>query len=130
MGRLPYFMYGVLFYLVFFLTFLCAIGFVGNLLVPKAIDSVPLGSIAAALLVDTTLRGIFAVQHKVMARPAFKDWWTRWIPRPIERSTYVSLSSLALILLFWQWRPLGGATGTVDNEPGCGALPALFALGW
>lgn len=129
MGRLPYFRYAVLCYLVFLQTFLYAIGFVGNLLVPKAIDSVPLGSIAAALHVDTTLLGIFAVQHKVMARPAFKDWWTRWIPRPIERSTYVSLSSLALILLFWQWRPLGGDR-TVDNEPGCGALSALFALGW
>ena len=87
MGRLPYFVYGVPCYLVFFPTFLYAIGVVGNLVVPKAIDSVRLGSIAAALLIDRTLLGIFAVQHSVMARLAFKDWWTRWVPRPIERST-------------------------------------------
>ncbi|MHB8446920.1 MAG: methanethiol S-methyltransferase [Rudaea sp.] len=130
MGRLLAFVYGVLCYLIFFATFLYAIGFVGGVLVPKGIDSAPAADFGTALLIDASLLGVFAVQHSLMARPAFKRWWTRFVPEAIERSTYVLFSSLALILLFWQWRPLGGTIWHVDNEIGRDVLWALFALGW
>ena len=130
MGRILAFVYGVLSYLVFFLTFLYAIGFVGNLFVPKTIDSGAEGDFTTSLLVNAALLGLFAVQHSVMARPAFKRWWTRIVPQPVERSTYVLLSSLALVLLFWQWRPLTGVVWSVENEAGRLVLWALFWLGW
>ena len=130
MGRILALLYGVVCYLVFFVTFLYAIGFVGNLVVPKAIDSGAPGSFGQALLINLLLLGVFAVQHSVMARPAFKRWWTQFIPQPIERSTYVLLSSLALILLFWQWQPMTDPVWSVQNEPGRYALWALFWLGW
>lgn len=98
--------YGLASYLVFLASFLYAVGFVGNLLVPKSIDSVPSDSLPAAPLVDTLLLLLFAVPHSVMARPAFKTWWTRFVPPSVERSTYVLVSSLLLGLLFWQWRPI------------------------
>ena len=129
MSRLAAFLYGVLAYLVFFLTFLYAIGFVGNFLVPRSID-VPAGAFSgAALLVDVVLLGIFALQHSVMARPGFKRAWTRIVPEPIERSTYVLFASLALILLFWQWRPM---TRVVWEAHGVGRtlLLGVFWLGW
>src|SRR5215211_6140974 len=101
--RIATFVYGVICYFVFFGTFLYAVGFVGNLYVPKSIDSGPAGPLGEALLIDAGL----------MARPRFKRAWTRLIPRQTERSTYVLLSSLSLILLFWQWRPLGGVVWDV-----------------
>lgn len=124
------FIYGLVSYLLFFFTFLYAIGFVGNLLVPKSVDSGVSGPLSEALLIDALLLGVFAVQHSVMARPGFKDWWTRYVPRPIERSTYVMLASLALLLLYWQWRPLPAVVWNVETAVGRTMLWALFAFGW
>src|SRR5687768_4867117 len=129
-NRVTTFLYGVVSYLIFFATFLYAIGFLGNVVVPKSIDSgrtVPLG---AALLIDAGLLAIFAVQHSVMARPWFKRIWTRVIPKQAERSTYVLISSLALILLFWLWQPIGGVVWTVEQPALRAVLYGLFALGF
>jgi protein-S-isoprenylcysteine O-methyltransferase Ste14 len=128
--RIAFFAYGVVTYLVFFGTFLYAIGFVGNIAVPRALDGPVTGSWGAALAVDLGLLALFAVQHSLMARPWFKERWTRIVPTEIERSTYVLFSSLALILLFTQWRPLGGAVWSVENPVGVVVLRSLFAFGW
>lgn len=130
MKRLSIFFYGVASYAVFFGTFLYAVGFIGNLWVPKSLDSprdVPLG---AALAIDLGLLALFAVQHSVMARPAFKRWWTRIIPEAAERATYVLFSSLALILLFWLWQPMGGEVWKVTSPAGVNFLYGLYAFGW
>ncbi len=123
-------LYGVICYAVFFATFLYAIGFIGNLWVPKAMDSTRETSVATAVLIDLGLLALFALQHSVMARPAFKRMWTRVIPESAERSTYTLLSSLALILLFWLWRPIGGVVWSVENEAARVALYAAYAFGW
>jgi protein-S-isoprenylcysteine O-methyltransferase Ste14 len=123
-------LYGVACYAVFFATFLYAIGFIGNLWVPKAMDSARSTSVGAAVLIDLGLLGLFALQHSVMARPAFKRAWTKVIPESAERSTYTLLSSLALILLFWLWRPVGGTVWNVENETARVALYAAYAFGW
>jgi len=129
MGKIIGFLYGLVCYLIFVTVLLYAIGFVGNLVVPKSIDSGPIGPFGISVLIDVLLCGLFAVQHSVMARPGFKARWTKIVPKSVERSTYVLISSLLLILLVWQWRPLAGE---VWNFTGAGAvvLWALFGLGW
>ncbi|MDQ3820670.1 MAG: isoprenylcysteine carboxylmethyltransferase family protein [Acidobacteriota bacterium] len=128
--RMAVFIYGVFCYLIFFGTFLYAIGFIGNLLVPKSIDSGRQGPISSALLIDAGLLGLFAVQHSVMARQWFKRAWTCIIPEPAERSTYVLAASLLLLLLFWQWRPIGGLVWNVSSPVGRAALYLVYAAGW
>src|SRR5438105_373216 len=106
--RFSIFLYGVVSYAIFFGTFLYSVGFIGNFAVPRTLDGTPTTGFTAALIVDLGLLALFAVQHSVMARPAFKRWFTKWVPDSAERSTYVLLSSLALIALFAWWQPLGG----------------------
>jgi len=122
--------YGVLSYVVFVLTLLYAIGFIGDFMVPKSMNSGAVGPLAEALAVNVVLRAVFAVQHSIMARQGFKRWWTQFVPAPVERSTYVLFSSLALILLFWQWRPLPDVVWSVSGPFGRSLLWALFWLGW
>jgi len=128
--RISFFFYGSVSYLIFLGTFLYAIGFIGNFGVPTALDGVRSKPLGIALAIDVGLLTLFAVQHSLMARPWFKDWWTRIVPRPVERSTYVLFSSVALILMFWLWQPLGGVVWSVDDPVGRLVLRGLFAFGW
>jgi len=130
MGQMVAFLYGVVSYLGFLVAFLYAIGFVGNIVVPKSIDTGIETPFATALVINVVLLGLFAVQHNVMARPWFKKWWTRFIPHALERSTFVLFASLLLILLYWQWRPMLGVIWNVENAIGRYILQALFWIGW
>jgi methanethiol S-methyltransferase len=122
-------LYSALAYLFFLGTFLYAIGFVEGMVVPKTIDSGEAGSTTVAVLVDLALLGIFALQHSVMARPAFKRAWTRIVPEEAERSTYVLMASLALALMMWQWRPLPQTVWSVAGGPAA-AISAVSWFGW
>jgi protein-S-isoprenylcysteine O-methyltransferase Ste14 len=130
MSRFLGLLYGVAAYLVFFVTFLYAIGFVEGLIVPKTIDSGTLVALTEALIVNLLLLSLFAVQHSVMARKPFKAWLTRYIPKSVERSTYVLLASLALALLLWQWRPLPTVIWQIAHPQLALAVMGLSFLGW
>ena len=122
--------YGALCYVAFLASFLYLIGFVGNQVVPRSVDNGVAAPIGEAVLINLVLLALFALQHSVMARPAFKRWWTRLVPAAVERSTYVLLSSLLLFLLFWQWRTMPQVIWSVTAPAGRVVLLALFWLGW
>ena len=128
--RLLFFAYGAACYLIFLATFLYAIAFVGGFAVPTRLDDDRQSSLATALMIDCALLALFAIQHSVMARRWFKERWTQVVPWTIERSTYVLCASLALLLLFWQWRPIGIQIWSVENGVARAALWTLFAAGW
>ena len=130
MKRALIFLYGIGSYGLFFAVFLYSIGFVGNLWVPKSIDSAATAPFWQALLVNLGLLGVFAVQHSVMARPFFKRWLTRFIPATAERSTYVLASSLALVLLVVFWQPMGGIVWNVDSPLATAVIHGVFLAGW
>src|SRR5256884_9300485 len=130
MSRLIALAYGLVSYAFFFVTFLYALCFVENVVVPKTIDSgVPVG-VPEALVVNLLLMSLFAIQHSVMARRQFKEWWTQFVPKSVERSTYVLFATLALVLLFWQWRPIPDVVWHVADPQIALAIMGLSFLGW
>jgi len=130
MKRTLIFAYGILSYALFFVCFLYAVGFIGNIAVPKSIDSAPIYPLGMSLLINLGLLALFAVQHSGMARPAFKRWMTRFVPRAAERSTYVLLSTLCLALLMWQWAPLGGEIWNISAQWASLTMTALYFASW
>lgn len=130
MGKLVAFLYGIVAYLAFAVVIVYAIGFVTGLMVPKTIDSGPAGPLMESIVINLVLLTIFALQHSVMARPQFKKWWTTIVPKSVERSTYVLLASLALALVFWQWRPLPGVVWEAKDPTIAASLLYLGLFGW
>src|SRR5215213_2668254 len=130
MSKVTAFLYGVFAYAICLVSLLYAVGFVEGLLVPKDIDTGPAGPLAQALIVNLLLMSLFAVQHSVMARPQFKQWWTQFVPKSVERSTYVLLASLALILLFWLWQPIPTVVWQVEHPAGVVTIMGLSFIGW
>jgi len=124
------FLYGIAAYLVFFVTVLYAIGFVMGLVVPKTIDTGADSPALEAVVVNLLLMALFAVQHSVMARQRFKTWWTHYVPKPVERSTYVLLASLSLLLLFWQWRPMPAVIWDIKEPDLAVTIATLALMGW
>jgi len=129
-GRFIAFLYGIVAYAVFFVAFTYAIGFVSGLMVPKTIDTGAAGSLGEALVVNLLLMSLFAVQHSVMARKQFKQWWTQYVPKSVERSTYVLLASLVLLLLYWQWRPMPAVVWQIADPGVALAVTVLGFVGW
>jgi protein-S-isoprenylcysteine O-methyltransferase Ste14 len=129
-GRIVAFLYGLLSYAVFFIAFLYAVGFVSGLAVPKTIDTGAAAPFAQALLINLLLMSAFAVQHSVMARKQFKQWWTQYVPKSVERSTYVLAASLVLLLLCWQWRPMPAVLWHIANPSVAGLVMGLSFVGW
>jgi methanethiol S-methyltransferase len=129
MKRIVFFLYGCVCYLIFFSTFIYAIAFIGNLIVPRTLDAAPSTLIGEAVAMDVALLMLFALQHSIMARRWFKEFWTEIVPQPLERSTYVLFSSLALIVLFVRWQPIGGVIWSVEDPMGRLILRSLFAFG-
>lgn len=130
MGRFAGLLYGLVSYVIFFVTFLYSIGFVTDLVVPKTVDSGAVVPLSEAIIVNLVLMSVFAVQHSVMARQGFKQWWTKFVPVSVERTTYVLFASLALILLFWQWRPMPAIVWSIANPQIAMAVMALSFVGW
>lgn len=130
MSRYIAFLYGMLCYLVFGVVFLYSIGFVTNLIVPTTIDRGMSAPVIPALAIDLVLLSIFAIQHSVMARQGFKRWWTQFVSKSVERSTYVLTASLALALLLWQWRPIPQLVWQVGDPVWANLLTALSLLGF
>jgi protein-S-isoprenylcysteine O-methyltransferase Ste14 len=130
LNRSLIFIYGVLSYVMFLVVFIYSAGFIGNVGVPKSIDSAPTLPLWQALLVNLGVLTVFSLQHSVMARPAFKHWWTRYVPEPAERSTYVLFSNVAMILIFALWQPMGGVVWHLTDPAARAATYAAFALGW
>lgn len=130
MGKLVAFLYGIVAYLVFAVVIVYSLGFISGLVVPKMIDSGPAGPLVESIVINLVLMTIFALQHSVMARPKFKKWWTTVVPKSVERSTYVLLASLALALVFWQWRPIPGVVWEAKDPTIAGSLLYLGLLGW
>lgn len=130
MQRTAFFVYGVVCHVLFLGLYAYMAGFFGNLLVPKSVDSGPIGPVGAAVAINLLLVSLFAVQHSIMARPWFKSNWTRIVPKPIERSTYVLLSCVVLVILMWQWRPMDAVVWQFESGIGWWTMTFLFALGW
>ena len=123
-------LYGVVAYGITLVALLYLIGFTGNLIVPKSIDSGTPGPLLQSVILDILLIALFAIQHSVMARPGFKRWWTRGVPPSVERSTYVLFASFVLLLLYWQWQPIPTPVWTVENPAAAAVLEGIFWLGW
>lgn len=130
MKRVFFFLYGIVCYSAFFVSFLYAIGFVDNLFVPKTVDVGLQGGTGSPWLVDILLLSLFALQHSIMARQGFKRWWTQIIPKPIERSTYVLFSSIVFVSLFWFWRPIGEIAWSVQSPSAAAFLTGVSLFGW
>lgn len=128
--RIAVLAYGLVAYAFALVAIFYAVGFLSDAFVPKSINSGEEGSQAVSLMVNLVLLGLFAVQHSSMARPKFKEWWTKVVPRPIERSTYVLITSLLLSLLYWQWRPMPTEVWGVESPPASAAIWAVYGLGW
>ncbi|MDP6467952.1 MAG: isoprenylcysteine carboxylmethyltransferase family protein [Pirellulaceae bacterium] len=128
--RIAVLAYGSACYTMFLGVFLYAIGFIGNFGTPTTLDAPGQGSLVVALLVNCLLLTVFAVQHTVMARPTFKQWWNKFVPKPIERSTYVLFTNVAMIMMFWFWQPMGGIVWNLENSMARTVVYVLFACGW